>query len=162
MRWRRLLLAGGTVGLLLLPAAAAAEERHVGLHDMTCDGVTAMGRGMPKSAELTLTFLDQDSGRTLARQSVATSARGTFDARLRARLDQALHVRLLVTAPDGARVGFAEHAMAESGPMCELPFTGTRRGVALLVVGLAMASLGGLLLALTGHRAPPPTGGGPR
>jgi hypothetical protein len=158
MRWFRVLLAGLlAVAALLLPGAAAADQRqHLGLHDMTCTGITAMGEGMPKQATLSLTLVDRSTGATLARQTVRTSAMGMFRVHLAARLNQVLNIRLLVRRHDGGEVGFADHVMAMGAAMCNLPFTGPRSG-SLLGVGGGCLLLGVALLRL-GARRPPQRG----
>jgi hypothetical protein len=156
MRRLRLLLAGGLLGalLLLLPTTpASAEDTHVGLHDMTCTGITAMGKGLPGSSTLGLALVDPATHQTLAERTVRTSAKGGFETRLEAGLHQVLTVRLQVTAPDGARIGFAEHAMEKGSPMCDLPFTGASSTAVLLTVGLSLLGLGVGLLVLTARRA---------
>ena len=153
MRWSRFLLVGGVVaGLLLLPSAASAAEIHVGIHSMTCNGILAHGDGMPRRAVLVLTVVDQDNGRTLARQQVRTSAKGDFLVPVKARLNMVLGVRLKVSRPDGSPVGFADHTMEKGAPMCDLPFTGPRQGVPLLALAAGLVGLGGLLLGLTRRR----------
>jgi hypothetical protein len=151
MRWCRILAAGGlAAALLLLPAAAVAEdERHVGLHDMSCTGITAMGDGMPAGATLRLTLVDQGNGATLAQRTVRSSATGRFETRLPAQLNQVLGVRLLVSRADGRRVGFADHVMAKGAAMCDLPFTGPGRAATLLGLGAGSLALG-LALVLAG------------
>jgi hypothetical protein len=150
MRWSRILAAGGLAAVLLLPGAAVAEdERHVGLHDMACTGITAMGEGMPRGATLRLTLVDQDNGATLAQRTVRASAMGMFETRLPAQLNQVLGVRLLVSRTDGSRVGFADHVMAKGAAMCNLPFTGPARAAPLLALGAGSLALG-LALILAG------------
>src|SRR5688500_14982273 len=104
MRRLRLLLAGGLLGaLLLLPAPASAENKQVGLHDMTCTGITAMGEGLPRSTVLSLALVDPAKDETLAERTVRTSAKGDFETRLQVGLHRRLTVRLQVTGPGGAR-----------------------------------------------------------
>jgi hypothetical protein len=153
MRWSRVLVAGGLGAALLLPTAAgAADKQHVGLHDMTCGGITAMGMGMPERTTLRLALIDQDKGRTLVSRSVRTSATGAFRERLDAPLNQVLSLRLLVSRTDGTKIGFADHVMAMGAPMCDLPFTGSNRAGLLLGVGGGWIGLGALLLALGARR----------
>jgi hypothetical protein len=160
MRRLRLLLAGGLLGalalLLLSTTPAGAADTHVGLHDMTCTGITAMGKGLPRSTTLGLALVDPAKGETLVEKRVRTSATGDFETRLEAGLHQRLTVRLQVTGPDGARIGFAEHAMAKDAPMCDLPFTGPSGTAVLLTVGLSLLGLGVGLLVLSARwrRAP--------
>ena len=56
-------------------------------------------------------------------------------------------LRLTVTGPDGAKIAFADHVMAKGAAMCNLPFTGPSRGVALLLTGTTAIALGLVLLA---------------
>ena len=148
MRPWRILAIVLLMAALSLPAAASAESRHhVGLHDMTCTSITAMGKGMPKSTAVQLTLTDRDNGGTLAGQNVRTSAKGEFMAKLPARLNKVLSIRLTVSRPDGSKVAFADHVMAKGAPMCDLPFTGPSRGVALLLTGTTAIALGLVLLA---------------
>jgi hypothetical protein len=139
----------GLTAALSLPAAASAAEpkRHIGLHDMTCTSIMAMGKGLAPNATMQLTLTDRDNGRTLAGQTVHTSAKGDFMVKLPARLNQVLSIRLTVSRPDGSKLGFADHVMAKGAPMCDLPFTGPSRAVALLLTGTTAIALGLVLLA---------------
>jgi hypothetical protein len=151
----RLLIPAGLLALLVLatgPAAMAAEDRHVGLHDMTCDGISAMGDGLPASTKLDLSLTDPANGKVLRTAAVTTSASGSFEHRLETPMNRILAVKLLVSRPDGTRIGFAEHVMAMGSPMCTLPFTGGARTGAMLVAGLALLTAGGLVL--TASRRP--------
>lgn len=154
---RRFLLAGGLLlALLLLPTPAWADDEHIGLHDMNCNGITAMGSGMPASSTLHLALVDPARGETIAEQRVRTSATGEFETRLRAGLQQRLTVRLQVSGPGGERIGFAQHSMTAGSPMCDLPFTGPGRAAVLLVVAAVLLSLGGGILLATRRPAPSP------
>jgi hypothetical protein len=155
MGWRRVLVAAGLAAGLLLPGAAdAAEQQHLGLHDMNCGGITAMGTGMPRDAALHLALVDQDKGRTLVTRTVRTSGDGMFRVRLDVPLNQVLSIRLLVSRPDGSKLGFADHVMTMGAPMCDLPFTGPARAGRLLGVGGACVGVGVLLLVVAGRRRP--------
>jgi hypothetical protein len=149
MRPRRIVAVLALAAALSLPTAASAtqHQQHIGLHDMTCTSITAMGKGLPKNASLQLTLSNRDNGTNLAGQTVRTSAKGTFVAKLPARLNQVLSVRLLVSGPDGSRLGFADHVMAKGAPMCNLPFTGPSATAWMLLGGTASLGLGLLLLA---------------
>jgi hypothetical protein len=149
MRLCRILAILGLMAALSLPAAASAAEtrQHIGLHDMTCTSITAMGKGLPKSTSMQLTLTNRDTGGTMAGQTVRTSAKGEFMAKLPARLNKVLSIRLTVSRPDGSKVAFADHVMAKGAPMCDLPFTGPSRGVALLLTGTTAIALGLVLLA---------------
>jgi hypothetical protein len=153
MRLCRILAVVGLMAALSLPAAASAESgHHVGLHDMTCTSITAMGKGMPKQATLQLTLVDRDTGGTLAGQTVRTSAKGEFMVKLPARLNQVLSLRLTVSRPDGSKVAFADHVMAKGAAMCSLPFTGPSRSTSLLLAGTAALGLGLVLVATVARR----------
>ena len=108
MRLCRTVAIVGLMAALSLPAAASAESgHHVGLHDMTCTSITAMGKGMPRQAALQLNLTNRDTGGTLAGQTVRTSAKGEFMVELPARLNEVLSLRLTVSRPDGSTVAFA-------------------------------------------------------
>ncbi len=153
---RRILAVLALVAALSLPAAASAAESrsHVGLHDMTCTSITAMGKGLAPNAAVQLTLTNRDNGSTLAGQTVRTSAKGEFMVKLPARLNQVLSIRLTVSRPDGSKIAFADHAMAKGAPMCNLPFTGPSRTLALLLAGTAAIALGLALVAAARLPAP--------
>jgi hypothetical protein len=153
MRLCRILAVLGVLAALSLPAAASATESrsHIGLHDMTCTSIMAMGKGLTPNAAMRLTLTNRDNGSTLAGQTVRTSAKGEFMVKLPARLNQVLSIRLTVSRPDGSKIGFADHSMAKGAPMCNLPFTGPSRGASLLLAGSAALGLG-LVLVATGAR----------
>jgi hypothetical protein len=153
MRLCRSLAILGLMAALSLPAAVSAESKHhVGLHDMTCTSITAMGKGLPKHAAMQLTLTNRDTGGTLAGQTVRTSAKGEFMAKLPARLNKVLSVRLTVNGPDGAKLAFADHVMAKGAAMCNLPFTGPSRSTVLLGAGTAALALGLVLVATAARR----------
>ena len=153
MRPWRILAIVLLMAALSLPAAASAESKHhVGLHDMTCTSITAMGKGMPRSTAVQLTLTNRDTGGTLAGQTVRTSAKGEFMAKLPARLNKVLSLRLTVSRSDGTKVAFADHVMAKGAAMCNLPFTGPSRGAALLLAGTAALGLGLALVATAARR----------
>jgi hypothetical protein len=156
MRLRRIVAIFVVAAALSLPAAASAAEskRHIGLHDMTCTSITAMGKGLAPNASMQLTLTDRENGSTLAGQSVRTSAKGEFMAKLPARLNKVLSIRLTVSRPDGSKIAFADHVMAEGAAMCNLPFTGPSRAAALLTTGAAAIALGLVLLASAGRVQP--------
>ena len=161
MRRMRLVLSAVMAGglLLLFAGPASAEDTHIGLHDMNCTGITAMGKGLPASTTLGLTLLDAGKHTTLTKRSVRTSADGMFETRLPVALNQVLTMQLQVTGPGGKRIGFAEHAMEMGSPMCDLPFTGPKGTTVLLTAGLALLCLGTGVLVFTRHRpAPFPNG----
>jgi hypothetical protein len=153
MRPWRILAIVLLMAALSLPAAASAETKHhVGLHDMTCTSITAMGKGMPKRAAVQLTLTNRDTGGTLAGQTVRTSAKGEFMAKLPARLNKVLSLRLTVSRSDGSKVAFADHVMAKGAAMCNLPFTGPSRSASLLLAGTAALGLGLVLVATAARR----------
>jgi hypothetical protein len=153
MRPWRILAIVLLMAALSLPAAASAESKHhVGLHDMTCTSITAMGKGMPRSAPVELTLTNRDTGGTLAGQTVRTSAKGEFTAKLPARLNKVLSLRLTVSRSDGSKVAFADHVMAKGAAMCNLPFTGPSRSASLLLAGTAALGLGLVLVATAARR----------
>ena len=146
MRPWRILAIVLLLAALSLPAAASAESKHhVGLHDMTCTSITAMGKGMPRSTAVQLTLTNRDTGGTLAGQTVRTSAKGEFTAKLPARLNKVLSLRLTVSRSDGSKVAFADHVMAKGAAMCNLPFTGPSRSASLRLAGTGLIpiTLGG-------------------
>ena len=154
MRLCRILAVLGLLAALSVPAAASAAEtkNHVGLHDMTCTGITAMGKGLTPNAAMQLTLTNRDNGSTLAGQTVRTSAKGEFMVKLPARLNKVLSIRLTVSRPDGAKVAFADHSMARGAAMCNLPFTGPSRTTSLLLAGTAALGLGLVLVATAARR----------
>jgi hypothetical protein len=149
MRLRRIVAVLGLAAALSPPAAASAADskRHIGLHDMTCTSIMAMGKGLSPNAAMQLTLTNRDNGSTLAGQTVRTSAKGEFTAKLPARLNKVLSIRLTVSRPDGTKIGFADHVMAKGAAMCNLPFTGPSRAAALLFTGTTAIVLGLVLLA---------------
>ncbi|HJW61190.1 MAG TPA: hypothetical protein VJ931_16295, partial [Actinomycetota bacterium] len=80
MRLCRIVAVLGLLAALSAPAAASAAEpkHHVGLHDMTCTSIMAMGKGLSKNTAMQLRLVDRDTGGTLAGQTVRTSAKGEF------------------------------------------------------------------------------------
>jgi hypothetical protein len=154
MRLCRIVAVLGLLAALSAPAAASAAEskHHVGLHDMTCTSIMAMGKGLAKNTAMELTLTNRDNGSTLAGQSVRTSANGEFMVKMQARLNQVLSIRLTVSRPDGSKVGFADHTMAKGAAMCDLPFTGPSRSASLLLAGTAALGLGLVLVATAARR----------
>jgi hypothetical protein len=154
MRLCRILAILGLAAALSLPTAASADEhkQHIGLHDMTCTSIMAMGKGLSRNAPMQLRLVNRDNGSTLAGQSVRTSAEGEFMVKLPARLNQVLSIRLTVSRPDGSKVGFADHVMAKGAAMCNLPFTGPSRAASLLLTGTVALGLGLVLVAVAAHR----------
>ena len=153
MRWFRYLLAGGVVAATLLPTAAdAAGTEHLGLHDMTCGGIGAMGSGLPANAKLNLKLIDKGNGRTLATQTVTTSASGTFSTTVKARLNQVLGMRLVVSDARDMTLAFADHQVGSGMAMCTLPFTGSAdHTMPLVTFGAVLLTLGAGLLVFGSH-----------
>jgi hypothetical protein len=152
MRPLRLLLAGGTAALLLLPTAALAQTPRAALRNMTCTGIEAAGTDMPGNATLRLELVDEDSHTTLARQSVTTSPAGTFTTTVRAQLNRVASIHLTVADATGKQLAFSDHTMDQSMPMCSLPFTGGSDSTPLLYGGVGLMALGSLALALATWR----------
>lgn len=130
MRPLRFLLAGGAAALLL-PTVALAQAPRVTLRDMTCTGVAA-GTDMPRNAGLRLELVDEDNHTTLARQSVTTSAAGTFTTTIRGQFNGVASIHLTVAGADGRQLAFADYSMDAAMPMCSLPFTGAGATTPLL------------------------------
>jgi hypothetical protein len=154
MRLCRILAILGLAAALSLPTAALADEhkQHIGLHDMTCTSIMAMGKGLSKNAAMQLTLVNRDSGSTLAGQTVRTSAKGEFMVKLPARLNQVLSIRLTVSRADGSKVGFADHVMTRGAAMCNLPFTGPSRTTSMLLAGTATVAFGLVLMVAAARR----------
>jgi hypothetical protein len=154
MRLCRIVAILGLAAALSLPAAASAAEskQHIGLHDMTCTSITAMGKGLPKNTAMQLNLVNRANGGTLAGQTVRTSAKGEFMVKLPARLNKVLSIRLTVSRTDGTKVGFADHVMVKGAAMCNLPFTGPSRTAGLLLAGTAALGLGLVLVAAAARR----------
>ena len=154
MRLCRIVAILGLAAALSLPAAASAAEskQHIGLHDMTCTSIMAMGKGLSKNTALQLHLVNRANGGTLAGQTVRTSAKGEFMVKLPARLNKVLSIRLTVSRTDGTKVGFADHVMAKGAAMCNLPFTGPSRTAGLLLAGTAALGLGLVLVAAAARR----------
>src|SRR4029453_8001038 len=122
MRLARLVLTAGLVTIIvLLPGVANAAESHIGLHEMNCTGITAMGKGLAPNAMFRVALVDQQRGRTLVRETVRTDGDGMFLQRLKTKLYDTLSVGLTFAAQDGKLVGFPNHTMAAGSPMCNLP-----------------------------------------
>ena len=144
MRWRR----AATIGLIALALLAVAQPApavtYVGLHDLTCEGATTEGTGMPDGAKLDVALVDPASDRTLARGTVRTSASGTFEWRAKVSLSGMREVRAEVRRPgEGAALAWVEHSLARA---CPLASTGPNRTLPLVGVGLSSFALGVLVL----------------
>jgi hypothetical protein len=143
MRWRQ----AATVGLVafsLLAAASPAAVTYIGLHEVTCDGATAEGTGLPERARLEVALVDPASGRTLAHDRVTTSASGTLEWRAEVSLSGLREVRAVVTRPgETAPVAWVEQSLARA---CPLASTGPDRTLPLIGAGVSAFTLGVLLL----------------
>jgi hypothetical protein len=153
MRGLRILLTA--VLFALLPAAALAQQPteqgadiQFALRDIDCVGMTVVGKGLPAKATVRLTLVDRDNGRVLVRRTVHTADNGRFSARLKARMNGILGMRVLVASAAGTRLGFVDHTMAKGAPMCRLPHTGPFRP-SLAVASAVLLAAGTLLLRRT-------------
>jgi len=145
MRWRRAATVGLTAFALLVAAQPAGAVTYVGLHDLTCEGATTEGTGMPDGTSLSVALVDPASDRTLARGTVRTSASGTFEWRAKVSLSGMREVRAVVRRPgQSAALAWVEHSLARA---CPLARTGPNRTLPLVGVGLSSFTLGVLLLA---------------
>jgi hypothetical protein len=144
MRRRRVATVGLTAFALLALARPAAGVTYVGLHDLTCDGATTEGSGMPKGAGLEVALVDPASERTLSRGRVTTSAAGAFEWRADVSLSGMRQVRAVVNRPGQAKpLAWVEHSLARA---CPLAGTGPNRSLPLIGVGVSSFVLGVLLL----------------
>jgi hypothetical protein len=145
MRWRR----AATIGLIALALLAVARPApavtYVGLHDLTCEGATTEGTGMPERTRLEVALVDPASNRTLSRGRVTTSASGSFEWRARVSLSGMREVRAAVHRPgQSAPLAWVEHSLARA---CPLATTGpVNRVLPLVGVGLSAFTLGVLVL----------------
>jgi hypothetical protein len=145
MRWRRAATITVTGLTFLALARPATGVTYVGLHDLTCEGATTEGTGMPEGATLEVALVDPGSERVLTRGRVTTSASGTFAWRAQVALSGMREVRAAVYRPGEARpLAWVEHSLARA---CPLAGTGPNRTLPLIGVGLSSFALGLLLLA---------------
>jgi hypothetical protein len=157
MRWRRAATIGLTAFALLAAAAPATAVTYVGLHDLTCEGATTEGTGMPERARLDVALVDPASDRTLTRGQVTTSASGTFEWRAKVSLSGLRQLRAVVRRPgQDTPLAWVEHSLARA---CPLASTGPiDRTLPLVGVGLSSFTLGVLVLiafAYQGRHAGP-------
>jgi hypothetical protein len=130
---------------LLLVARPAGAVTYVGLHDLTCDGATTEGTGMPEGARLDVALVDPASDRTLSRGQVTASGSGTFEWRAEVSLSGMRELRAEVRRPGQAKpVAWVKQSLARA---CPLASTGPNRTLPLVGVGLSSFTLGVLLLA---------------
>jgi hypothetical protein len=145
MRWRLAATIGLAAFALLAVARPAAGVTYIGLHDLTCDGATTEGTGLPERARLDVALVDPASERTLSRGRVTTSASGTLEWRADVSLSGMRKVRAVVNRPGQATpLAWVEHSLARA---CPLASTGPNRTLPLVGVGLSSFTLGVLLLA---------------
>jgi hypothetical protein len=143
-RWRRVAAGAGLAVLVVLAAPGpAAAVTYVGLHDLTCDGVTTEGTGLPASTRLDVALVDPVSRRTLARGQPTTSAAGAFEWRAKLSMSGMRKIRAVLRRPGAAPLAWAEQAMPSA---CPLASTGPDRALPLVGVGLSSLTLGMLLL----------------
>ncbi|HYN19112.1 MAG TPA: hypothetical protein VEY96_13645 [Actinomycetes bacterium] len=156
MRWRRAATVGLIAFALLALASPATAVTYVGLHDLTCEGATTEGTGMPDGARLDVALVDPVSDRTLSRGRVTTSASGTFEWRATVSLSGMREVRAVVRRPgQSTPLAWVEHSLARA---CPLASTGPNRTLPLIGVGLSSFTLGVLVLiafAYQGRHAGP-------
>jgi hypothetical protein len=144
MRWRRAATIGMTAFALLVLARPAGAMTYVGLHDLTCDGATTEGAGMPKGTSLQVALVDPASDRTLSRARVTTDASGSFEWPAKVSLSGLREVRAEVRRPGQARpLAWVELSLARA---CPLAHTGPNRTMPLVGVGLSSFTLGVLVL----------------
>ena len=145
MLWRRAATVGLTAFALLLAAQPAGAVTYVGLHDLTCEGATTEGTGMPEGTRLDVALVDPASDRTLTRGRVTTSASGTFEWRAKVSLSGMREVRAVVRRPGQDRpLAWVEHSLARA---CPLATTGPNdRALPLIGVGVSSLTLGVLVL----------------
>jgi hypothetical protein len=157
MLWRRAATIGLTAVVLVAVAQPASAVTYVDLHDLTCEGATTEGTGMPEDARLEVALVDPASDRTLSRGQVTTSASGTFEWRAKVSLSGMRQVRAVVRRPGQATpLAWVEHSLARA---CPLATTGpVNRALPLVGVGLSSLALGLLVLiafAYQGRHAGP-------
>jgi hypothetical protein len=156
MRWRRVATTGLTALALLAVAQPAGAVTYVGLDDLTCQGATTMGTGMPEGARLHVALVDPASDRTLSQATVTTSASGTFEWPAKVSLSGMREVRAVVRRPgQSTTLAWVEHSLARA---CPLASTGPNRTLPLLGVGFSSFTLGVLVLvafAYQGRHAGP-------
>jgi hypothetical protein len=150
---RRLTLLGaGTALLVMLVAGRSSAESAIQITGMTCSTLKATGTGLPANASLDLSIVNQDNGQVLRNLTTATDAKGSFQVAAKVPTAGVEDIRLLVAGPDGARIGFADHAMAAGHAMCPLPTTGPGHDLPQLAVAAGMLALGAALLRAQAYR----------
>jgi hypothetical protein len=145
MRWLRAVAVALPVFALLAVARPAAAVTYIGLHDVTCDGATAEGTGLPQRTRLDVALVDPASRRTLARGRPTTSAAGAFEWRAQVSLSGLRRVRAVIRAGDARPLAWAEQSVPSA---CPLAATGPDRTLPLAGVGVSSVALGVLLLMM--------------
>jgi hypothetical protein len=150
---RRLTLLGaGTALLVMLLAGPASADSAIQITGMTCSTLKATGTRLPASTKLDLVVLDQDNNRVLDALTTTTDAAGSFSVADKVPTRGVMSIRLVVKGPNGARIGFADHAMEAGHEMCPLPYTGPGHASLLLAFGAALLVLGAALLRAQSYR----------
>lgn len=150
---RRLTLLGaGTALLVMLVAGPSSADTAIQITGMTCSTLKATGTDLPANASLDLSIVNQANGQVLRNLTAATDAKGSFQVAAKVPTAGVEDIRLLVARPDGARIGFADHAMAAGHAMCPLPNTGPGHELALSAIAAGMLALGAALLRAQAYR----------
>jgi hypothetical protein len=150
---RRLTMLGaGTALLVVLVAGPSAAQTSIQITGMTCSTLKATGTGLPANAKLDLSIVNQGNGQVLRNLTATTDANGSFKAAAKVPTVGVEDIRLLVAGPDGAEIGFADHAMAAGHAMCPLPSTGPGHKLPQLGVAAALLALGAALLRAQVYR----------
>jgi len=131
-----------TLALLAAPGPAGAMT-YVGLHDLTCGGVTTEGTGLPTGTRLDVALVDPVSRRTLVRGQPTTSAAGAFEWRAKVSLSGMRRIRAVIRGPGAAPLAWAEQSLPGA---CPLARTGPDHTLPLAGIGLSSLTLGVLLL----------------
>jgi hypothetical protein len=143
-RWRKVAAIAGLAILAVLAAPwPATGMTYVGLRGLTCDGVTAIGTGLPADTRLDVAVVDPASSRTLARGQSTTSAAGAFQWRAQISLSGMRRVRAVIRTGGTRPLAWTEQSVPSA---CPLATTGPNRTLPLVGVGLSSLTLGVLLL----------------
>jgi hypothetical protein len=143
-RWRRVAAIAGLAILAVLAAPwPATGMTYVGLRGLTCDGVTAIGTGLPADTHLDVAVVDPASSRTLARGQPTTSAAGAFQWRAQISLSGMRRVRAVIRTGSTRPLAWTEQSVPSA---CPLATTGPNRTLPLAGVGFSSLTLGVLLL----------------
>ena len=150
MRWPgRCLVVIALPIVLLIASALASAETFIGLRNVDCNSVTVTGTGLPGSASLVVTLTDPRR-RALERQSLTTSASGSFSWHTRISLSGLRSVRAVVTRPGAVTpIAWTEHSVPAP---CPLVNTGADHAVPLAGLALSALVAGLLLVTATAYR----------